>query len=308
MPVDPSIQVLLDSLAASDAPELSDQSVEEARAMMALLTLVDGEPEPVDDVTTRTLPGPAGDIPVRVYRNHGDGPLPVLVWYHGGGWVIGDLESGDPTARKLANRTGAVVVSVDYRLAPEHPYPAAVDDCWAALEWVAAHAGEIGGDPARLAVGGDSAGGNLSAVVALLAAQAGGPALRHQLLVYPVVDLTLSHPSIESNGEGHLLTKKAMEWFVDHYLGDTDPKDPRISPLYADDLSGVAPATIYTAEFDPLRDEGAAYAERLADARVECEHRCFDGMIHGFFGMGTITPVALEAVDAASARLRSSFS
>jgi acetyl esterase len=307
MPVDPSIQVLLDSLAGTDTPDLSEQSVEEARAMMAMLTLVDGEPEPVDDVTTRTIPGPAGDIPVRIYRKRSDGAQPVLVWYHGGGWVIGDLESGDPTARKLANRSGAVVVSVDYRLAPEHPFPAAVDDCWAALEWVAAHAAEIGGDPSRLAVGGDSAGGNLAAVVAVTAADAGGPALRHQLLVYPAVDLTFSHPSIDSNGEDYLLTKKAMVWFVDHYLGDQDPKDTRVSPLYVDDLSGVAPATVYTAEFDPLRDEGGAYAARLAEAGVDCDHRCFDGMIHGFFGMGTITPVALEAMDMAGARLRAAF-
>ena len=304
MPVDPSIQVLLDSLAGTDTPDLSEQSVEEARAMMAMLTLVDGEPEPVDDVTTRTIPGPAGDIPVRIYRNRSERAQPVLVWYHGGGWVIGDLESGDPTARKLANRSGALVVSVAYRLAPEHPFPAGVDDCWAALEWVAANAAEIGGDPARLAVGGDSAGGNLAAVVAVTAAATGAPALRHQLLVYPAVDLTLSHPSIDDNGEDYLLTKKAMIWFVDHYLGEQDPKDPRVSPLFVDDLSGVAPATVYTAEFDPLRDEGNAYAERLTDAGVDCEHRCFDGMIHGFFGMGTITPVALEAMDAASARLR----
>jgi acetyl esterase len=221
--------------------------------------------------------------------------------------VIGDLESADPTSRKLANRSGAVVVSVDYRLAPEHPFPAAVDDCWAALEWVAANAGEIGGDATRLAVGGDSAGGNLAAVVAAKAAQAGGPQLRHQLLVYPATDLTFSYPSIDSNGDGYLLTKKSMRWFVDHYLGNADPKDPIVSPLYTDDVSGVAPATVLTAEFDPLRDEGAAYAERLTESGVDCDHHCYDGMIHGFFGMGTITPVALESMDAACARLRTAL-
>ena len=240
MPVDPSIQVLLDSMAGSDTPDLSEMSVSDARAMMAMLTVIDGEPEPVDDVTTRMIPGPDGDITVRIYRNSGADPQPVLVWYHGGGWVIGDLESADPTSRKLANRSGAVVVSVDYGLAPEHPFPAAVDDCWAALEWVAGHASSIGGDPARLAVGGDSAGGNLAAVVAVKAAQCGEPTLRHQLLVYPAVDLTASHPSIDANGEGYLLTKKSMVWFMDHYLGDADPKGTLASPLYVDDLSGVA--------------------------------------------------------------------
>ena len=308
MPVDPSIQVVLDSLAGSDSPDLSEMAVPDARAMMAMLTVIDGEPEPVDDVTTRAIPGPAGDIPVRIYRNAGDEPRPVLVWYHGGGWVIGDLESADPTARKLANRSGAVVVSVDYRLAPEHRFPAAVDDCWAALEWVSVNAEAIGGDATRLAVGGDSAGGNLAAVVAAKAAQEGAPRLRHQLLVYPATDLTFSHPSIDTNGDGYLLTRASMLWFADHYLGETDPKDPVVSPLYADDVSGVAPATVLTAEFDPLRDEGAAYAERLTEAGVDCDHRCYAGMIHGFFGMGTITPVALESMDAACARLRSSWS
>jgi acetyl esterase len=305
VPVDPNVQAMLDGLAASDTPDLSEMGVADARIAIGMLALVDGEPEPVDEVRDLVLPGPAGDIPARLYRSGpDDGPRPVLVWYHGGGWVIGDLESADPTARKLANRTGAVVVSIDYRLAPEHPYPAPLDDCWAALQWVAAHTGEIGGDPARIAVGGDSAGGNLAALVAVMARDAGGPALRHQLLVYPATDLTMSYPSIEINGEGLLLTRKAMVWFSGNYLGDADPRDPRISPMFVDDLSGVAPATVLTAEFDPLRDEGAAYAQRLVDAGVDCEHHGYDGMIHGFFGLGTVTPVALEAMDVASTRLR----
>ena len=184
-----------------------------------------------------------------------------------------------------------MVVSVDYRLAPEHPFPAAVDDCWAALEWVAANAGEHRRRPGparRRAATAPAATWPRS--IAVMASQSGGPALRHQLLVYPAVDLTASFPSIDANGEGYLLTKKAMKWFMDHYLGDADPKDPLVSPLYADDLSGVAPATVITAEFDPLRDEGAAYAERLAEAGVDCDYRCYDGMIHGFFGMGTDHP------------------
>ncbi len=295
---------MLDAMAQTSAGELSDMSVEEARAMIGMLAQVDGDPEPVAQVSDRTVPGPAGDIAVRVYRSDpGSDPRPILVWYHGGGWVIGDLTSADPTARKLANRTGAVVASVDYRLAPEHPFPAGVDDCWAALQWMAAHGAELGGDPTRLAVGGDSAGGNLSAVMAVMARDA-GLELRHQLLIYPASDLTLSSPSIAENGEGYLLTENAMKWFGDHYLQGHDPHDPRVSPKYTPDLSGVAPATIYTAEFDPLRDEGNEYAAQLTDAGVATELVCWPGMIHGFFALGTITPVTNQAIDRASDRLR----
>ncbi len=308
MPVDPNIRLMLDAMAGADPVELPDMTVPEARAVMAQLALVDGEPEPVADVTDRSIDGPGGPIPVRIYR---DGPSggaqPVLIWYHGGGWVIGDLSSADTTARKLARRTGAVVVSVDYRLAPEHPAPAAVEDCWTAFEWVAAHAGEIGGDPDRLAVGGDSAGGNLAAIVAVMARDAGRSQLLHQLLVYPATDLTASSASIDENGEGYLLTKKAMEWFMGHYLAGADPTDPSVSPMFVDDLSGVAPATVITAEFDPLRDEGQAYAARLTQAGVDCDCRNYDGMIHGFFALATVTPTTDEAIDAASARLRRSL-
>ncbi len=304
MPVDPNIQTMLDAMAQASPGDLADMSVEEARSMIGMLALVDGDPEPVTQVNDRTIPGPGGDIAVRVYRaDPGSHPQPILVWYHGGGWVIGDLTSADPTARKLANRTGSIVVSVDYRLAPEHPFPAGVDDCWAVLQWVAAHGTELGGDPTRLAVGGDSAGGNLSAVVAVMARDA-GIELRHQLLIYPASDLTMSSPSISANGEGYLLTKNAMKWFGDHYLQGQDPHDPRVSPKYTRDLAGVAPATVYTAEFDPLRDEGNAYAAQLTDAGVDTELVCWPGMIHGFFALATITPVTNQAIDQASARLR----
>jgi acetyl esterase len=229
------------------------------------------------------------------------------VWYHGGGFVIGDLESADRTCRKLAIGTGALVVSVDYRLAPEHPFPAGPDDCFAALRWIVDNAASLGGDSSRLAVGGDSAGGNLAAVVALQARDQ-GVALRHQLLVYPVTDCTMSSTSYDENAEGYLLTRDSMDWFVVHYLSaGADAKDPRVSPLYADDLRGVAPALVITAEFDPLRDEGEAYAERLRDAGVEVETRRFDGQVHGFFGLGTITPVANEAVDLAIAKVKAAL-
>ena len=307
MPLDPNLKTMLDSLADVGGPAITEVSADEARAMYKLMSPIAGEPEDVDVVESRSVPGPAGDIPVRVYRPAaaplGD-PRPILVWFHGGGWVIGDLDTADVTCRALANATGAIVVSVDYRLAPEHRFPAAVDDCVAALEWVIAHGDELGGDPSRIAVGGDSAGGNLAAVVSL-AARDKGIAVRHQLLVYPVTDATFTQPSIDENGEGYLLTKESMLWFGDHYLGaQGDPKDPRLSPLHADELAGVAPATVFTAEFDPLRDEGEAYAERLREADVAVELTRFDGMVHSFFAMGVVTPVAGEAMALAAQRLR----
>jgi acetyl esterase len=219
--------------------------------------------------------------------------------------VLGDLETADPTARKLANRSGAVVVSVDYRLAPEHPYPAGVEDSWAVLEWVATHGDELGADASRLAVGGDSAGGNLAAVMAQRAAAAGGPALRAQLLVYPVTDLRMTHPSIIENGEGYLLTSDSMRWFHDLYLGDGgDAADPEASPLLADDVADVAPAIVVTAGFDPLRDEGDAYAERLDAAGVKVVHLRYEDMIHGFASMAKVTPRTNEMLTEVGEALR----
>jgi acetyl esterase len=309
--LDPDIKTLLDQLAAAGGPAMHEMGVEQARAMMYMLRALEGEPDEVASVDDRTIPGPAGDIPVRVYRPAGsatDDTLPILVWYHGGGYVIGDLETADGAARKLANRAGAVVVSVDYRLAPEAPYPAATDDGWAALQWVAANGDEIGGDTTRLAVGGDSAGGNLAACMAVRARNEGAPALRHQLLVYPWLDMTLTSPSIEENAEGYLLTRDGMVWFRDHYMAATDLKDPEASPSLADDLSGVAPATIITAGFDPLRDEGDQYAERLRDAGVAVDHHRYDSLIHGFFGMGMVSPACAAAVDETGSALRAALS
>jgi acetyl esterase len=303
MPVDPAIQTILDQLAAAGGPTLREAGVQEGRQMLQMMAMLDGDPVPVERVEDLDL----GGIPARLYAAGVGDDRPILIWYHGGGWVIGDLETADRTCRKLATGTGAVVVSVDYRLAPEHPYPAAPDDCAAALHWIVDHAGELGGDGSRVAVGGDSAGGNLAAVVALQARDE-GLALRFQLLVYPGTDLTMSSRSVQENGEGYLLTADSMEWFIDHYLsGGSDAKDPRVSPLYADDVRGVAPALVITAEFDPLRDEGEAYAERLREADVEVEVRRYDGQIHGFFGLGSITPVTDEAVALAADKVRAAL-
>jgi acetyl esterase len=308
VPLDPAVQLLLEQLASAGGPPLRDAGVEQARQMIKLMALADGEPEPVARAEARTIPGPAGALPVRVYASGDDRSLrPILLWLHGGGWVIGDLDTADPTCRKLANRSGALVVSVDYRLAPEDPHPAASDDAIAALRWLAANGAELGGDPARIAVGGDSAGGNLAAVTAIAARDEGIP-VRLQVLVYPVTDATMSSASYDENAEGYLLTRDSMAWFTEHYLsGGSDPKEPTVSPLHADDLSGVAPALVLTAEFDPLRDEGEALALRLQEAGVAVEQRRFDGMIHGFFALGTVTPMADEAVELAADRLQTAL-
>ncbi|MDQ1375382.1 MAG: acetyl esterase, partial [Actinomycetota bacterium] len=228
-------------------------------------------------------------------------PLPVLVFFHGGGFVIGDLDTHDQVCRQLANGSHAIVVAVDYRLAPEHPYPAAPDDCFAATTWIHEHATELGGDPTRMAVAGDSAGGNLAAVVAQEARDKGGPPLKAQILIYPATDLSMQHPSITENGEGYLLTKEGMDWFMGHYAPDVD--DVRCSPLAAVDLSGLPPALVITAEFDPLRDEGEAYAAHLREAGVPVVLSRYDGMIHGFFQLGVLLDAGTKAVDEAARAL-----
>jgi acetyl esterase len=260
---------------------------------------------PLAAIEDRTLPGPAGEIPVRVYRPSTEETLPALVFFHGGGWVIGSLESHDPTCRELAQRTGCAVVAVDYRLAPEHRHPAAADDCYAALCGVASRAGELGVDAERLAVGGDSAGGNLAAVTALLARERSGPRLAFQLLVYPVTDADFTRASYEENAEGYLLTRAAMQWFWDHYAPDPGTRAaPTAAPLRAPDLRGLPPALVQTAEFDPLRDEGEAYAARLREAGVPVTVSRYDGMIHGFFAMTALVDGARRAMDEAAAALR----
>jgi len=290
------------------APPLSQQTPEEARAGFTVLAAVAGAPEDPVPTEDRSVPGPAGDIPVRIYRPERDHPLPVVVYFHGGGWVIGDIASHDTICQRLAAGVAALVVSVDYRLAPEHPFPAAVDDCDAATRWVSARAAEFGGDPARLAVAGDSAGGNLAAVVAIHARDAGGPPIAYQLLIYPGTDMTCSLPSHTQNGKGYLLDSDTIGWFSDNYLAEADPRHPDASPLLADDLSGLPPALVVTAEFDPLRDEGEAYAERLRQAGVTVTTSRYDGMIHGFYGLDSVFDAAQRATRETVAALREGLS
>ena len=308
MPVDPQVQAVLDQMASLGGPELKDMTVDAARASFAMFAALGARPDQPAPTEDRSIAGPSGDIPIRIYRPPSDGPLPIIVFLHGGGFVIGNIDSHDPTCQQLATRVPAVVVSVDYRLAPEHPFPAPVEDCWAALAWAASHASELGADPARLAVAGDSAGGNLSAVIARRARDAGGPAVAFQLLIYPATDMTRSHASHKENGEGYMLTTDSMDWFMGHYFAaDADQLHADASPQFVKDLSGLPPALVITAEFDPLRDEGEAYGEALRSAGVDARVSRYDGMIHGFFGMDAVLDGAKRANDEAVAALQSAL-
>jgi acetyl esterase len=309
MPLDPQTQAVLDFLAASGMPPMHTQTVADARGAMLALGAMGGEPEPVGKVEDREIPGPEGQISVRIYTPEGKGPFPVLVFFHGGGWVIGNIETHDAICRSLTNLAGCITVSVDYRLAPEHKFPAAPEDCYAATQWVAANAATFNGDPTRIAVGGDSAGGNLAAVVALMARDRGGPNLVYQLLIYPATDYYLpGTQSIQENAEGYLLTRDDMIWFLDHYLsGEEDTTHPYAFPLKAGDLSGLAPAMVITAEFDPLRDEGEIYAFQMQKAGVEVTSRRYHGTIHGFVSLSGMIDLGKQALADAAAGLRSAF-
>ncbi len=303
--LDPHLAGLLALMSSGTPMHLT--SPEEARRMFRTLTVDLRDPASVPDVaavTETTVPGGAGELDARIYRPR-EGALPTVVFLHGGGWVIGDLDTHDLTARTIATLCDAVVVSVDYRLAPEHPHPAAVDDALAAARWAAEHAddeGVLGGD-GTLAVAGDSAGGNLAAVAAQVLRDEGVP-LAGQLLIYPGTDMLADLPSRTENAEGYFLDQATMLWFAGHYLGDTpDPAHPRLSPVNGD-LAGVAPAVVVTAQFDPLRDEGMAYAEALRAAGVPVRSKVFAGMIHGFVDMGRHSPAAQTAVEETCALFR----
>jgi acetyl esterase len=283
MPLHPQVRELLDQAAAQPAPPLEELSPAEARESMrtqALALRKPGEPASVRDDAAQ---GPGGSIPIRVYTPKGEAPFPGLVWFHGGGWVLGDLDTHDALCRHLAIACRAVIASVDYRLAPEHRFPAAVEDADAATRWVSANAAALFVDPKRLAVGGDSAGGNLATVVCLRARERGGPSIRWQLLVYPITDCDLDTASYRENATGYSLTRAGMEWFWSHYIPDPAARGhPHASPLRAPDLTGLPGAYVVTAEYDPLRDEGEAYARRLTDTGVAARLQRFPGMIHGF--------------------------
>jgi acetyl esterase len=308
MPLDPAAQPILELMA--DALRIEeDATPEQVRAAMNAATSSELIPkQPVFDVADRVLPGPDGPIPVRIYRPSNADALPVLVWYHGGGWVIGNLDTHDQLCRLLCDATGALVVSVDYRLAPEHKFPAAVDDAVAAYEWAIRDGGEIGGDTTRVAIGGDSAGGNLAAVVPLVARERNLPMPRLHALVYPVTEHEFDSPSMIDNAKGYGLETEHMDWFFDHYARTSaDFDDWRLSPMRASDLSGLPPALVVTAEMDPLRDQGEAYARRLAGAGVDTEIVRANGLFHGFFGLHAFVPPAEAVWERATSAVREAW-
>jgi acetyl esterase len=302
--LDADVQLLLRLLSLAGNRPLGASNPAAARAEMRRVTELSPPPAGRETVRPVAIPGPAGEIPARLYRPPVSTPPPLVVWYHGGGWVVGDLDTHDGACRFLCGATGAAVLSVDYRLAPEHRFPAAVVDALAAFRWASANAASLGADPARVAVAGDSAGGNLAAVVSRLAVREGGPRPVAQMLVYPVTDVSTKHPSYRFFSEGFLLSEADMDWFKGHYLPSTEAaRDPRVSPLLADDLEGLPPAVVLTAGFDPLRDEGEAYARRLERAGVRVHLRRAEGQIHGFFSLATMLPTARVAASWGTARL-----
>jgi acetyl esterase len=310
MAVDPQVAAVLEKIRLAGNPEYWQMTPAQARDWHERKAgILDIAPEPVHAVEDRVVRAIEADVPVRIYTPRASSsPLPLLVWLHGGGHVVGSLASYDALCRKLSLSAACIVVSVDYRLAPEHKFPAGVVDCFAALKWAARHAHEFGGDAARLAIGGDSAGGNLAAVCAILARDAGGPRLAFQLLVYPRTapdEDSLSHHAL---AEGYMLTRKVILWFHDHYrASDSDRGDFRYAPLIAKDLSRLPPALIVVGEYDPLRDDGIAYAERLRDEGNEVELADYAGMVHPFFSMGGAVDAGRRAMTQAAAALHRAF-
>jgi acetyl esterase len=307
----PQVLAIRDRLRRDRVPHLSTLSLEQARAAdRAAAAAGTGEAEPVMEVREIEIPGPAGtstQLPARVYRPAGAGPLPVLVYFYGGGWSLGTLDTCDGVCRMLTNAAGCVTVAAGYRLAPEHKFPAAVEDCHAGARWVAAHAAELGADATRLAVGGDSSGGNLAAAVALLARER-GPAITHQLLIYPNTDYQADTPSMREFADEYFFNPASVRWYWGMYLAtQEDGANPLASPLRARDLSGLPPATVITAEYDPLRDEAEQYARELQAAGVPARIIRYDGMMHGFFTMVGTLEVARAAVLEAAASLRAAF-
>jgi acetyl esterase len=308
MALDPQAQALLDQMQEAGAPPFEQMTVGEARQAAYAFIDLQGAPEDVASVGHRFVPGPVCDLPVRIYTPEGEGPFPALVYFHGSGWVILNIEVADIAARALTNRTGCVVVAVNYQKAPEHKFPVPFDDAYAATTWLAEHASELGIDPGRIGVAGDSAGGNLAAAVCLKARDEGGPSLAYQLLIYPVTDYGWDKPSYLENAEGYLLQRETMRWFWGHYLAsEAEGDNPLVSPLRAPDLSGLPPALIVTAEFDPLRDDGELYGQRLREAGVPVKISRYDGMIHGFFYMAGVLDQTKNLYDEIGTEVRAAL-
>ena len=286
MPLDPQVKSMLEQMQALNLPPLQTLPIADARAA-ALASIKSEAPQiEVGDTEDLTIPNPAGAIPIRIYHPQGTGPFPILMFFHGGGFVLGNLDTHDHICRALCRGSDHIVISVDYRLAPEHKFPVAVDECLAATRWAHLHARQLNGLADRIAVAGDSCGGNLAAVIALRCRDEAGPLLCGQLLIYPITDYyDPPTPSYISNADGYFLTRDIMIWFMDHYMNDQGEADnPWLAPLRSSDLSGLPPALMIVAEYDPLRDEGIAYYEKLRAAGVDAGLSRYDGMIHGFYG------------------------
>ncbi|HET9142237.1 alpha/beta hydrolase [Actinophytocola sp.] len=310
MPFDPQVRALREKAIAAGTPPLYTLTVDQARAAdLAAIKAAGGTGEPVHEVIDRRIPGPDGELPIRIYRPCDTAEaMPTLVYFFGGGWTLGSIETSDAICRILANLVPCQVITVGYRLAPEHRFPAAVSDCYAATRWITRNAGEVGADPDRIAVGGDSAGGNLAAAVTLLARRDTEAPLVAQVLVYPNTDYRGETPSMRENDDPALFNRRSVAWYWKNYLSTPDDgRDPLVSPLLADDHSGLPPALVITAEYDPLRDEGERYAERLRAAGVPVEATRYEGMIHGFYAMAASLDAARVAHTQTAAFLRSRF-
>ncbi|MEU7825140.1 alpha/beta hydrolase [Catellatospora sp. NPDC049133] len=309
MSLHPQVQAMRARREASDTPQLYTLSVDEARAAdLASIQASGGDPERVAEVVDREIDGPGGPLPIRIYRPVLGGELPVLVYFFGGGWTLGTIDTSDAVCRSLANAAGCLVVAAGYRLAPEHKFPAAVHDCHAAVRWVAANAAAIGADPARIAVGGDSAGGNLAAAVTLLAREEGDLPLAGQLLVYPNTDHRSHTASLREGTDPYLFNATSVAWYWANYLATPeDGLNPLASPLRADSLAGLPPALVVTAEYDPLRDQAEEYARRLGREGVPVTLTRYDGMVHGFFCMGGELDAGRRALTQAADQLRRWF-
>jgi acetyl esterase len=312
MALDPQAALVIGLVKQSGAPEFWQLTPDQAREQYQLRVAKLAPKVEVFRSTDRRIPGPGGELPIRIYQPREAKPgelFPVLLWFHGGGFVIGNLETHDCACRMLATQADCLVIAVDYRLAPEHKFPAAVEDCMAALRWVALHAHEVGADSQRLAVGGDSAGGNLATVCAILARNEGFPQLAFQLLIYPGTAPEPETPSHRKFAEGYVLTRNTIAWFYKHYLRSrSDVNDFRFGPLIADDLSNLPPAFVLVAGYDPLRDEGVDYAKRLIEAGNRVTLTNYEGMIHGFYLMGAAVDAANRAVAQSAQALREAFS
>jgi len=307
MPLDPAAKRFLDRLAAVNPPSALSLTVGERRSALQNLLSLGGAPQPLEAIEQRSLPGPAGALAIRIYTPQGvaPGPQPALLYFHGGGLVAGSLETHDGICRALARASHCRLLALDYRLAPEHPFPAAIADGCAAVAWLASQASELGIDPRRLGVAGDSAGATLATVVCQLTSARGQAPLAAQILICPITDFTATTESRRAFAHGYLLDEATLQHDLKHYLcSDVQPTDPRVSPLRAATLAGLPPSAIHTAEFDPLRDEGRAYAERLRQAGVPTRYRCHSGMMHLFYGLSAFIPSAATAFELIGADVR----